>query len=300
MINFLNLIRYKNLVIIILLNSLIKYCIINEYVNDFLFSDIMFIIYQIGFISIVAAGYVINDIYDVETDKINKPFSRIIETKVSVTNAKILYKSLNLTGVICAIYLSSVTSQIWIFFSHILFIALLFQYSKTLKTTYLIGNLVISFLTSCNIVCIALFDISHKNQDNYDFTISLILIYSLFCFFMTFVREMIKDIEDYRGDKKINANTIVIKDGFKRAKKIIIFNLLVLIILLAYLQNQILFNNNGFNFWLVSYSIILQLLFLIVTFRILNAKSKSDYTSCSTFTKIIMLVGILSIPLISI
>ena len=62
MINFLNLIRYKNLVIIILLNSLIKYCIINEYVNDFLFSDIMFIIYQIGFISIVAAGYVINGI----------------------------------------------------------------------------------------------------------------------------------------------------------------------------------------------------------------------------------------------
>ena len=300
MINFLNLIRYKNLVIITLLNLLIKYFIINQHVNYYLFSDIMFIIYLIGFISIVAAGYVINDIYDIETDKINKPSSRIVEVKVSVRNAKKIYKLLNSIGVICAIYLSIVTSQIWIFFSHVIFIILLFQYSKTLKTTYLIGNLLIAFLTSCNIICIGLFDLSNKNQFNYDFTINLILIYSLFCFFMTLVREIIKDIEDHKGDVKINANTIIIKDGVKRAKKIIVFNLLVLIISLAYLQNQILFSSNDFNFWLTSYSIIIQLLFLIVTFKILNAKSKSDYTSCSTFTKIVMLVGILSIPLISI
>ena len=75
----LNLIRFKNLLITALTQIFIKFYLINAYLSNSALSDVNFSIYLIALISIVASGYIINDIYDIETDKINRPNSIIIE-----------------------------------------------------------------------------------------------------------------------------------------------------------------------------------------------------------------------------
>ena len=81
--SFLKLIRFKNLLIISLIQISIKFLLINSYLNSFALSNVTFIIYLTGLIAIVAAGYIINDIYDVEIDKINKPEVRIVNKTIS-------------------------------------------------------------------------------------------------------------------------------------------------------------------------------------------------------------------------
>ena len=69
---FFNLIRFKNLVIIALTQFVIKYSLINYFVIDFVLTDVQFSLLVAATLLITAGGYIINDIYDVETDKINK------------------------------------------------------------------------------------------------------------------------------------------------------------------------------------------------------------------------------------
>ena len=82
--SFLKLIRFKNLLIIVLIQVVIKFFLINAYlINSAIhLSNIDFSIYLFALIAIVAGGYIINDIYDIEIDKINKPETRIIEKKI--------------------------------------------------------------------------------------------------------------------------------------------------------------------------------------------------------------------------
>ena len=77
--SLLKLIRFRNLLIIILTQVLIKYWFIEIYLNNSSLSNTNFTIYLFALISIVASGYIINDIYDVEIDNINKPKRKIID-----------------------------------------------------------------------------------------------------------------------------------------------------------------------------------------------------------------------------
>ena len=83
-ISFLKLIRFNNLLIIILTQIVIKIFLIDAYLNSSALSILQFCLYLLALISVVAGGYIINDIYDVEIDKINKASTRIINKKISV------------------------------------------------------------------------------------------------------------------------------------------------------------------------------------------------------------------------
>ena len=82
-ISFLKLIRFNNLLIIILTQIVIKIFLIDAYLNSSALSILQFCLYLLALISVVAGGYIINDIYDVEIDKINKASTRIINKKIS-------------------------------------------------------------------------------------------------------------------------------------------------------------------------------------------------------------------------
>ena len=93
--SFLSLIRFKNLLIIVLTQIAIKFFLINFYLNNSSLSNFDFSIYLFALITIVAGGYIINDIYDIEIDKVNKPETRIIEQKISKKFAIKAYCILN-------------------------------------------------------------------------------------------------------------------------------------------------------------------------------------------------------------
>jgi 4-hydroxybenzoate polyprenyltransferase len=92
---FTKLIRFKNLVMIALTQVLFKYSLINMYLENFSLNSFQFIIYLLALLLVVAGGYIINDIYDIETDKINRKENQIVGNSISSKSAFNFYYLLN-------------------------------------------------------------------------------------------------------------------------------------------------------------------------------------------------------------
>ena len=83
MISFFQLIRYKNLLMVLLTMILTKYALINSFISDPSLTSIDFIILSLSILFITAGGYIINDLYDIEADTINKPLKVYISKSIS-------------------------------------------------------------------------------------------------------------------------------------------------------------------------------------------------------------------------
>ena len=304
------LIRFKNLLIITLTQAVIKYFLINPYLSETALSNINFCIYLFALITIVAGGYIINDIYDIEIDKINKIETRIIDKEISKNFAIKTYYILNLIGVISGFYAAYQLGKWWLGLIFIYFSISLWQYSKQYKTSFIIGNLQVAFLTALSILNLAIYDlipIGIQRNDGSGIIFLIIIFYALFSFITTLIREIIKDIEDIEGDRKSNSNTLAIKFGVQRTKKIIISLNIIPILGIAYFQYfQYSVLNSTFSielsYWGVNnisaaYTVLLQVLLITLILKVYSSYTKADFHSASTLSKTIMLMGILSIPL---
>ena len=308
-ISFLKLIRFNNLLIIILTQIVIKIFLIDAYLNSSALSILQFCLYLLALISVVAGGYIINDIYDVEIDKINKASTRIINKKISVEFAISIYYIMNFIGVTIGFFVAHNINK---FSFGLIFIFLAFsiwKYSKDLKTKFLIGNLQVAFLTALSIILIALFDILPLGISNNGTKIifKIILIYAGFSFITTLIREIIKDLEDMEGDQKIGANTLAIEYGIKKTKQIIAFLILIPIFGIGYFQYfQYSVLNSQFSidikYWGVNpievlYTTLIQILLIILLRNLGRAKTKVNFHKLSKLCKAIIILGILSIPI---
>ena len=108
---FFNLIRIKNLAIIVLTQYLIKYSLINYFVNDFILTDFNFALLVFATVLITAAGYIINDIYDVDADKINKKYNVFINKHISAKQAMWWYLAFNIAGLVLGIHLAFIVGS---------------------------------------------------------------------------------------------------------------------------------------------------------------------------------------------
>tara|TARA_B110000261_G_scaffold157760_1_gene193242 strand:- start:160 stop:1122 length:963 start_codon:yes stop_codon:yes gene_type:complete len=309
-ISFLKLIRLKNLIIVALTQLVIKFSLINPFVNNFMLSDNQFYLLILSTVFITASGYIINDIYDVKTDKVNKEESRIIGKSITSRNAISWYIIFNFLGLGLGIYIAYIVKQPYYSLVFIYCIFSLWTYSKRMKTSFLFGNLQVSLLTALSIFNVALFDIISNgiNKNTGEMMIfKIIIFYSAFAFITTFIREIIKDLEDIEGDKKIQAKTLAITYGIEKTKWVSLIFTIFTFLGIAYFQYfQYSIANSKFEFdisiWGVNkiaiiYVIFIQLLFLFLGFKIYNSKLKNDFYFISQLSKIIMIVGILSIPL---
>ena len=309
-IDFIKLVRFKNLLIIILVQSATKFFLINPYVKDPTLSNLGFIIFLFSLLSIVAGGYIINDIYDIENDKINKPDKRIIDLKIKKSFALKAYYTLNFIGMSSSFYLSFIINKLWYSLIFLFFIYSLWKYSKNYKSSFILGNLQVAFLTSLSIFTLAIYDIVSKGNlmsDGTKMTFIIIMIYCGFSFITTLMREILKDIEDIEGDRKNNANTLAIKYDINKTKKIVSFLTCIPIVGIGYFQYfqysvlntefSVALSYWGVNIYSVIHMFLLQILLFFLLFKIYFAKSKSDFEYTSALCKIIMLVGILVIPL---
>lgn len=159
MLNFLNLIRWKNLLLIILTQLLIKYALFDAFNVDTRLDDFGFALLVIATVCIAAAGNIINDIYDIETDTINKPNKVIIGKSISEQIAFNLFIILTIVGVGVGFILSNMIDKSSFSAVFIIVSALLYVYASTLKQTLLVGNIVISFLVAMSILIIGIFDL---------------------------------------------------------------------------------------------------------------------------------------------
>lgn len=309
MIPFLQLIRYKNLFMVLLTMVLTKYALIHSFIEKSNLSNLEFCLLSLSVLLITAGGYIINDIIDIEADRINKPKKVYIDVIISKKKATSAYLLLSLIGLITGTYISfskniQINSLIFIF----TFLGLIF-YSKNLKKIALIGNLMVSVFISFVILIVFLFEKESSTKstsiwaaiDSMFNSITLyyfLSFYVFFSFLLTLIREIIKDLEDIEGDKMLKMKTLPIILGRKRTKSIALVLVGVLIaVLIVWSIDSIQMNSIYF----FKYTTLLITLPLCYFFRQLwFAKSKKEYAVLSNLLKIIMLFGILSMLLFTI
>ena len=298
--SYLKLVRFQNLIIIALIQVFIRFGLFIPLGANITLSNFEFSLLVFATLCIAAAGNVINDIYDVEIDKINKPKKVIIGKHISKKNANYLFIVLNIIGVGLGFYLANRIGESSFSGFFIVSSALLYLYATFLKSLILIGNIIVSLLVGFSLVIVGLFDlfpgINVMNQEYQSFIFGIVLSYAFFAFYINLMREIIKDIEDIDGDKNGELNTLPIVIGRKRASYIVFgMGVLSLFITIYYIYTYL------YNYTIaVAYALLLILApLLYFCVRLWDAKSKSDYSFLSNLLKVIMLLGICSILLFS-
>jgi len=294
MISILHLIRYKNLLMVFLSMFLTKYFLIESFISSPLLSDIDFIILTISILLITMGGYLINDIYDIESDKINKPDKVYITTIISIKNGQFLYFLTSITGLILGLYLSVNKNLNHLSGYFIVTVIILFVYTKILKKLPLIGNVIVALLVSLPIFLVYEFDhsmISIKDIFDNLFLSIIIFFYLLFAFLTTLIREIIKDLQDIKGDNKLKLKTLPIMIGKKRTINFLIFlsfllQLLLLMVLIDSFKND--------QYLILFFLITLSLLVVYLIYKLRVPFKNNQYQLLSSLMKIIMLVGVLS------
>ena len=303
MIKFLRLIRYKNLLIIVLTQYLMRLSIIKPIleVNEFKlqFSELNFFFLVMATVFITAAGYVINDYFDTKTDLVNRPETVIVGRILNRRWAILLHVILNSIGIGLGIYISFYIGIPALSIVFVLITGILWFYSTTYKRQFLIGNIIVAFLTALVPLMVLLFEIPLLNKEyglllremQSDFTYIIIWVsaFALFAFLLTIIREIIKDIEDYEGDSAYGRKTMPIVLGVLNSKIVIITFILTSVFSLLYLNFRFL--NDLFT--LLYFIILLKIPLIFLIYKIISAETKKDYHRASNLSKIIMLAGIL-------
>lgn len=302
---FFRLVRYPNLIFIALTQCLFYFSILlPTYQSTESGMPLMgytdFFLLLFSSVSIAAAGYIINDYFDMDIDHINKPQKMIIGKWIGRRWAMLWHMLLSLIGLfLTAIVALHVNNMLLLVFNFASVVVLLF-YSTTFKKKLLIGNVLISLLTAWVIGVLFVAEInladlsylkSHKTELDklYKYT----LVYAGFAFIVSLIREVVKDLEDMIGDKKFGCTTMPIVWGVNVSKIFIAIWLVVLMgLLLAILVYAIIHNW----FWLQLLLIVSLLFYLIfILFNVKKANAIADYSMISKHIKLVMLAGILSI-----
>jgi 4-hydroxybenzoate polyprenyltransferase len=227
---------------------------------------------------IAAAGYVINDYYDIKIDLINKPQRVVIGKSITRRYAILFHTLLSLGGVVLGLFLSWKIAAV-----NFASATVLWWYSNSLKRQPFIGNFVVALLTG---IAIWLVDSLYKTGH------MLIITYASFAFFMTLIREIIKDMEDLKGDHTFGCQTLPIVWGMRKTKYFI-YAILVIFFITVMLLN-FSYANLPVHYFLIF--LLLPLLWFLV--RLVTADTKKDFAWLSGFCKIILLLGIFSMAFI--
>ncbi|MES2567093.1 MAG: geranylgeranylglycerol-phosphate geranylgeranyltransferase [Bacteroidota bacterium] len=300
LIAFLKLIRVENLLIIAITQWCIKYLIfspVNEYSK---FTPVLFTISLISTLLIAAAGYIINDYFDVKTDKINRPETVVIDVVIKRRWAMILHIIFNTIGLIMGFYLAMKCHSIKLVMFQILSILLLWFYSTNFKKQLLIGNTVVSLLTATIPLMPMIYEYYLMGNINSfinimvgNFLQTLVIIvfgYSAFAFLTSFSREVIKDMEDYKGDIQTGCKTMPIVWGMITSKVVTFFLILITIGLLLMAAFKFYHDKQLIAVYYILSLVIAPLIVLII--QMVRAKNSKDFKMASLLLKFTMLFGI--------
>lgn len=292
--NILNLIRWKNLLMIAFIQLLVKYALFNSLAVDTYLSPINFTLLILSTLCIAAGGYIINDIYDVETDTINKPNLVIIGKHISESKANTLYMALTFIGVIIGFYLANGIGRPKFFGFFVIIAALLYVYSTSLKQIAVVGNIIVSFLVASSILIVGIFEllpaINEQNQNLQSTMFEVLADFGIFAFLLNFIREIVKDIQDVDGDYKSRMQTLPIILGKSRTAKIAFTLTLITIAIIIFYVTKYLFMHKE----VVIYFLIMVVGPLIYTaIKLFTAEKNSEFKHISFILKLTMLTGML-------
>lgn len=301
--SFLRLIRSLNLLFIVLTQWLFQYYIVAPLFTsqgiEPVLDDRNFILLTLSSVFIAAAGYIINDYFDLNIDRINKPDKLVVGKVIRRRWAIIWHWILSFAGIILGFYLGWKLNVFWLGFANMGCVAALWFYSTIFKKKLLSGNIIISLLTAWVVLVIGLFTYYRilSSADIY-YTVDrlklmrLTFLYAGFAFIISLIREVIKDIEDMEGDSRYGCRTMPIVWGVHVSKVFAGTWMVVLIAALLIVEAYVL----QFRWWISAiycfFVITLPLLYILR--KLQKAQSTPDFHRLSSWIKIVMFTGIFS------
>jgi 4-hydroxybenzoate polyprenyltransferase len=312
---FLRLVRWPNLVFIILTQALFYYCILIPVFNDYdavpALSQMAFWLLVAASVLIAAAGYIINDYFDINIDRVNKPGKMVVDKVIKRRWAIVWHLLLSAAGIIVSLLVSLRVGDWYIFLAgsiNTICVGALWLYSTTFKRKLLVGNVLISLLTAWTILVLYIANlrtwyltkVMAETRYNYEIAAAKLfkftMLYAGFAFIISLVREVVKDMEDMEGDARYGCRTMPIVWGIPVSKVFTGVWLVVLMAMLVIVQVYVL----QLGWWLsAAYCFVLIVLPLAwLLYKLYKAQVTADYHLLSTVIKAVMLTGILSMAFI--
>lgn len=300
--NFLKLIRYQNLLTLAFMQLVFRYGFLKLQNIPLALSDWQYGLLVLATVSIAAGGYIINAILDVKTDTDNRPSTIIIGKSISETEGYNLYIGFTVIGVVSGFYLSNIINKPSFASLFIIIAATLYFYSLSLKQSLLIGNLIIALLLSVSLLIVGVFDLYpvtfEENRAVMGLLFGILLDYAIFAFLLNFIREIVKDLEDVKGDSNQEMRTLPIVFGVKRTTILVFVLSIIPILCVLYYLNYYLFQSGLILSAIYGFVFILAPL-IYFTIKIGSATQTKDFRHLSTVLKWVLFFGILSIVVIS-
>ena len=296
------LIRWKNLCIIFASQFLVWYFVVLPVKPQYL-GLTNFLILVASTLLIAASGYIINDYFDIKIDNINRPQQVVLGKTIQPRKAIAIHSILNAIALFMSGYLAVLEHRPFLPLLQLSCTILLWFYSTHFKKAYIIGNVVVSWLTALSVLLPALYEPAIFNTSggfmpqigkNHAAPLAVVLNYAYFAFIMNWMREIVKDMEDCIGDAAEGCVTMPILKGLRYSVRFTIvlasFSVLPLLVVayLAFRQDQ----------WLLSAYLPFVLALPIIWWcvNLVGAKVQADFMRSSRMLKIIMIFGLGSLP----
>lgn len=297
--------RVLNLAILALMLVLFyQYIIVPNHINQ-LYTKLLpltnfdFALFVLSVVLVAAAGNIINDYYDFDLDSEYKPHRALPQGLVSLNTAFYLHAAFAIVGICMGFYLGYGYGVSQAGYVYILATLLLYLYAAYLKKIVFVGNLVVALLTTMPLLLLFLFELKFLGTVQFEFTPRVsgvlrnaVIFYAGFAFLTNLAREIVKDIEDKKGDEQHGIKTIAVQYGEMVAKLMAALVLLIMLAALCYFMK---------GFWdmnaMKEFFYLLALIVIptgIVIALLFTANSEKQLALVSVLLKIIMLFGILS------
>lgn len=301
--NILTLIRWQNLVFIAILMYVMHAWVATPILSAFHMGEQLpwwlLTLLTLATMLIAAGGYVINDYFDAKIDRINRPDQQIVTRFISKEQAMHIFIALTALGVVLGLVSALLTHSTVLAGIYILTPGLLWFYSASYKRQFIIGNLIIAFSSALVPLIIAIATVSllpeGAQQSSVAYCLYLFLGgFAVFAFLTTWVREVVKDLQDQMGDRELECHTMPIRIGETWTKVFVTALILAIVAALIYLNYHVLPFEHTWNSLSTRYlffGIIVPLgceLWLLWAARI-----PSDYKSAQMLMKFIMFLGVL-------
>ena len=305
--DIMRLVRWSNLLFLAALVWLMEKWVAVPILDQLAFGEQLpgsiLLLIMLATVFIAAGGYVINDYFDVKIDRINRPDELIVTRSISKPAAMHLSLSLSGIGIVCGIVAAILLRSLTIGILFILVPGLLWFYSSSYKRLFMIGNLIIALLAALTPMLVALANVAVL-QLRYATILPYTTLqhdlyawlggFALFAFLLTWIREIVKDMQDQMGDRELECHSMPVVWGDLWTKIFVTALIVLTIAIIGHLWYHVLpfpIGWTSLSTRYIAFGIIIPLLGSIGL--LWAAKIPSDYKTCQQLIKFTMLLGML-------
>ena len=301
------LVRWSNLLFLAALIWLMEKWVAVPILDKAAFGEQMpwyvLLLLMLATVLIAAGGYVINDYFDVKIDRINRPDELIVTRTVTKPTAMRLSIGLSAAGMVCGLVLALLLRSMTFAILFIIVPGLLWFYSSSYKRLFMVGNLTISLLAALTPMMVAMANVAVL-QLRYAAILPYTTLvhdlyawlggFALFAFLLTWIREIVKDMQDQMGDRELECHSMPVVWGDMWTKIFVTALIVLTLAVIGHLWYHVLPFDRGWSSLSTRYILFGVVTPLVGSLGLLwAAKIPSDYKTCQQLVKFTMLLGML-------